>query len=219
MNDHFHLLLESFPLLLSGALMTLKLFFLSMIWSFTLGTFFGVLSCERLKIFAISPFIEGVTFVLRGVPFFVQLLIVYYVLPDLVGYHVDLFPASVVALGMCSSGYVAQIVRGSLNAIAVSQWEAAFVLGLNTPLTLRYVILPQMVRLVLPSLNNEIDALLKSTAIVSSIGMLELTRMGMNIVARELEPIPIYLAVAAIYLLMSGLLSLVARRVERYLSC
>jgi cystine transport system permease protein len=217
--DSFDLIVESLPLLFKGALMTLKLLFLSVLLSFSLGLFFGVLTSQRLKVPVISPLIEMITFILRGVPFFVQLLIVYYVLPDLVGVQITLLPASVFALGVCSSGYVAQIVRGSLNAIPPAQWEAAFVLGLTPFLTLRHVILPQTIRLALPSLNNEVDSLLKSTSIVSSIGMLELTRMGMNIVSRELEPIPIYLTVAAIYLSMSAALNLFSRKLERSLLC
>ena len=116
---------------------------------------------------------------------------------------------------MCSSGYVAQIVRGGINAIADSQWEAAFAVGFSHPQTLRFVILPQVVRHSLPAITNELDALLKSTSVVSSIGMLELTRMGMNAVSREMEPIPIYLAVAGLYLIMSAGFNAVTRFLEK----
>jgi ABC-type amino acid transport system permease subunit len=73
-------------------------------------------------------------------------------------------------------------------------------------------------RLVLPAFNNELDGLLKSTAIVSSIGLLELTRMGMNIVSREMEPVPIYLIVALFYLCMSAFLNFIGRTLERRIS-
>ena len=119
---------------------------------------------------------------------------------------------------MCSSGYVAQIVREGINALPAAQWEAAFTLGYNTRQSLCYVIMPQMLRNVLPAFNNEFDALLKSTAVVSSIGMLELTRMGMNLVSREMEPVPIYLAVAFFYLCLSALINYFARKLERRIS-
>ena len=147
-----------------------------------------------------------------------QLLLIYFVLPDLLGIQLDPFPASMIALGLCSSGYVAQIVRSGLNAVPLAQWEGAFTLGFNTFQSLCHVILPQVGRISLPLLNNELEALLKSTSIVASIGMLELTRMGMNIVSREMQPIPIYLTVAVFYVCLSALLTLCARTLERGLS-
>ncbi|MBI5346786.1 MAG: amino acid ABC transporter permease [Chlamydiae bacterium] len=195
--------------------MTFQVLLLSASLSFTLGTAFGILSCSRLKIAILSSTIEGVTFVLRAVPFFVQLLIVYFVLPDLFGINLNPFPAAVISLGVCSSGYVAQIIRGGINAVPITQWESAFSLGYSSFSSLIYIILPQTFRQILPMLNNELDALLKSTAIASSIGMLELTRMGMNLVSREMQPVPIYLSVAFFYLCMSAVLNLLSRTLER----
>lgn len=212
------LIIHSLPLLCQGALMTLQVLISSFVVSFIAGTCFGLLTCKRLRIPILSQLIEAITFIFRAVPFFVQLLIVYFVLPDLLGFNLEAFPASVISLGMCSSGYVAQIVRAGINLIPLSQWETATTLGYTTYQTLRHVIFPQALSHILPPLNNEFDALLKSTAIVSSIGMLELTRIGMNIVSREMEPVPIYLTVAVFYLCMSMLLNLFARSLERRLS-
>jgi polar amino acid transport system permease protein len=204
------------PLLLLGAAMTVKVFICTAAMSFALGLCFGTLCSHELRIPIISPIIDFFTFILRAVPFYVQLLIVYFVFPDLLGLNLDVFPASVIALGLCSSGYVCQIVRAGINSIHISQWEAAFVLGYNKIKTLRYIILPQMFRNVLPAFNNELEALLKSTSILSSIGMLELTRMGMNIVSRELkQPIAIYVIVAAFYVAMSLVLNFVAKQLEK----
>ena len=214
MINYVDLLARSVPLLVKGLGMTLQVLLGSALFSFTVGLVFGILSCNRLKMPWLSPLIEGITFVFRAVPFYIWLLIVYFVLPDLGGFTLEPFPASVWALGMCSSGYVAQIVRAGINSIPVAQWEAAFTLRYSTLQSLRYIILPQMFRNVLPAFTNELDSLLKSTAIVSSIGMLELTRMGMNIVSREMEPVPIYLTVAFFYLCMSAILNLVSRRIE-----
>ena len=215
--DYFDLLSRSYPLLMRGMLMTIEVLCGSAAISFSVGTVFGIFLCERLKVPLLSSLIEGVAFVYRAVPFYVQLLIVYFVLPDVVGFNLEPFEASVISLGMCSSGYVAQIVRGGMNGIPAAQWEAAFSLGYTTRQSLRQVILPQMLRTVLPAFNNEFDALLKSTAVVSSIGMLELTRMGMNLVSREMNPVPIYLTVAFFYLCLSGLINLISRKLERKL--
>jgi polar amino acid transport system permease protein len=210
------LLHRTLPLLLSGALMTLKVLICAASISFGLGLVFGVLSCEELKIRFLSPVIQFITFILRAIPFFVQLLIVYFVFPDLLGVNLGVFSASILALGVCSSGYVCQIVRSGLNSIPTSQWEAAFVLGYNRTQTLLYIILPQMFRNVLPSLNNEFESILKSTAILSSIGMLELTRIGMNIVSREMQqPLAIYLIIALFYVAMSVIFNFFAKHLER----
>jgi His/Glu/Gln/Arg/opine family amino acid ABC transporter permease subunit len=215
MEYYFNLLSQSFPLLLKGTLMTLQLLITSVFLSFVFGLIFGILSCNRLKIPILSSFVEGLTFVYRAIPFYVQLLIVYFVLPGFLGFNLQPFPASVLSLGMCSSGYVAQIVRGGINSIPTSQWEATYTLGYKTYQSLMYVILPQVFRNVLPAFNNEFDSLLKSTSIVSSIGMLELTRMGMNIVSREMQPVPIYLTIAFFYLVMSSVLNLISRKLEK----
>ena len=216
--NYLDLFARSYPLLLQGTVMTIQVLLGAASISFSWGLVMGLLCCQRLKIPGVSAIVEGIAFIYRAIPFYVQLLIVYFVLPDLMGFNLEPFSASVISLGMCSAGYVAQIVRGGLNAIPAAQWETAEALGYNTSQSLRHVILPQMVRHVLPAFNNEFDALLKSTAVVSSIGMLELTRMGMNLVSREMEPVPIYLTVALFYLAMSAILNLIARKLERRIS-
>lgn len=216
MDSYSELFLRSYPLLLKGTGMSLQILLLAAGLSFSLGLLFGLLTCERLKKPLISSIIEGIAFTCRGVPFYIWLLIVYFVLPDLWGFTFEPFTASVLALGICSSGYVAQIVRAGINSVPIAQWEAAFTLGYNRFQCLRLTILPQMLRNVLPALTNELDALLKSTAVASSIGMLELTRMGMNIVSREMEPIPIYLTIAFFYLCMSLVINLISKKMESY---
>lgn len=214
---YISLLSRSLPLLLKGTVMTVQILIVSASLSLLLGLLFGIASCNRLRVPFLSGAIEVLTFILRAIPFFVQLLLVYFVFPDLLGFALEPFAASVIALGLCSSGYVAQMVRSGLNGIPPVQWESAFALGLNHFQSLRHIILPQLGRNILPMLNSELESLLKSTSIVSSIGMLELTRMGMNIVSREMQPIAIYLTVAFFYICMSALLNLIARMLERRL--
>ena len=197
--------------------MTIQVLCFAAILSFSFGLLMGILSCHRLKIPILTPLIEGIAFVLRAVPFYVQLMIVYFVLPELLGFNFNPFWASVISLGFCSSGYMAQIVRAGINSIPIAQWEAAYALGYSTYQSLRWVIIPQMVRNVLPAFNNELDSLLKTTSVVSTIGLLELTRVGMNLVSRELEPVPIYLMIALVYLVMSALLNGAGRLFERRL--
>jgi polar amino acid transport system permease protein len=216
-NATIDLIYRSLPLLAKGAVMTFQLLLAAGALSLSLGSLLGVLTCRKLKSRLITPIIEGSTFILRAVPFYVQLLIAYFVLPDILNIHMEAFTASIFALGACSAGYVSQVVRCGIDSIPKEQWEAAWTLGFSTRKSLRYIILPQMLRNVLPALTNELEALLKSTAILSSIGLLELTRMGMNIVSREMEPLTIYLTVAAFYVIISGAIHLLSTNIEQRL--
>ncbi len=213
--DYLNLTYRSMPLLMQGAWMTLQVLLAASSISLCVGILLGILTCNRLRSNAIAPFVEVITFILRAVPFYVQLLIVYFVLPDLLNINMEAFTASIIALGLCSSAYTAQVVRCGINSIPTEQWESASTLGYSTPACLRYIIFPQMLRNVLPAITNELDALLKSTAILSSIGLLELTRMGMNIVSREMEPLAIYLTIAVFYVIISGGINLVSRSIEK----
>ena len=217
-NSGLDLIFRSIPMFLKGTLLTIQVFIFASCLSIVLGFCLGILMSNRMKVPILSKIIEGTTFVARGIPFFVQLLIVYFVLPDLLKINIAPFAASVVALGICSSGYVAQFVRGAIDAVPIMHWEAAYTLGYSKRKTLMKIILPQTFRLALPSLNNELDSLLKSTSIVSSIGMLELTRIGMNLVSREMEPVPIYLSIAFFYLCMSAFLNFITKTLEKRLS-
>ncbi|CAM0116825.1 ABC transmembrane type-1 domain-containing protein [Rhabdochlamydiaceae symbiont of Dictyostelium giganteum] len=206
---------DALPLLMKGSVMTLQIALLSFIMSLVIGTVCGILTCRHLKIRGISECIEGVTFVLRAIPFFVQLLLMYFVIPDVLKIDMTAVTASIISLGLCSSGYMTQIIKSGLDAVPVSQWELTFSLGYTTYQSLRFGIFPQAFLSVLPNLNNELESLLKSTAIVSSIGVLELTRMGMNIVSREMEPVPIYLTVALFYTVMSLMIKCLSLFLER----
>lgn len=204
-------------LLLKGALLSLQVFAIAAPLSLILGSIMGSLTCRRLRNRFIAPALEVITFVLRAVPFYVQLLIAYFVLPDLLGIELEAFTAAIISLSLCSSGYTAQIVRGGLNAVPGEQWEAAYTLRYSITSTLRYIIFPQALRGILPALTGELDSLLKSTAILASIGLLELTRMGMNIVSREMNPLPVYLAVAGIYVCISAAINLSSKKLEKRL--
>ena len=174
-NNSFQLIWESLPLFLQGMLGTVELFLLASALSIILGICFGIFSCDRLKLPILSKIVVSITFIFRAVPFFVQLLIVYFMLPELMGLNLSPFMASVIALGFCSSGYIAQFIQGGIDSVPLSHWESAFALGYSKRQTLVVILFPQVLCLALPALNNELEALLKSTAIASSIGMLELT--------------------------------------------
>lgn len=218
MTSFLELINQSLPLLMQGAMLTLKLWLCTALLSISLGTLFGVLTCKNVRVPVVSRAIAVCTFFMRAIPFYVQLLLVYFVLPELVGINLSAFAAGVIALGLCSSGYVCQIVQAGINSISQGQWDACKVLGMGTLASLRYVMMPQMLNAMLPTLINELESMLKSTSIISSIGVLELTRMGMNIVSRQMNPIEVYVAVALFYVAFSSILMLLAKYVEKKLA-
>jgi len=214
---NFNVIFEFAPLLLQGVLMTAFLWLGTSILSLAVGTIFGIFRCRKIRVNYFTPLLDIITWILRGVPFYVQLLIVYFVLPNLVGLNLSPSVAGIISLGLCSAAYVSQMIRGSINAISDEQWEAAWVLGLNKFQNLRYVILPQAMRTIIPMLCSEFDMVLKSTSVISTIGVLELTGAGRNILAMDMQVVPVYATVALLYLFFSSLLNIVFEYVERRL--
>lgn len=204
----FSLLVQSLPLLAKGALITLQISFFALTIGLCGGSIVGVLNCRRGASSAIKKVLNGFIWLIRGTPLFVQVLIMYYALPEMLGFSLSPFAAGVIALGLNSTAYIAEIVRGGINAIGDEQWDASFVLGLNRWQTLKGVILPQMFQVSLPSLTNELTTLIKETSILMVIGVAELTKVSKDIVARELDPMTIYLAAAAFYLIMTSAVSM-----------
>ncbi len=202
------------PLLLKGALITLSAWIVAGIVSLMIGTFLGIVSCRYLAGTKIRMFVKCYTFIAKGVPAYVQILIAYFVIPALLGINIYGFFAAVSALAFCSSGYVTEIIRSGINTVSRGQWDASFVLGYSIKATLLRIILPQAFKNVVPSLFGELEQLLKSTSLLATIGITELTRAGMNIISRELNPVVIYLTIACMYLLFSAVLQLIVMYAE-----
>ena len=156
---------------------------------------------------------------IRGTPQLVQLFLLFYGLPQLIGVNIPEYFAAILALGINSGAYVAEIVRAGIQAVDYGQTEGAYSLGMKPGLTMRYIILPQAVKNILPALGNEFIALLKSSSIVSVIGMTDLMRKSdiiRSITYRSFEPL---LTVALMYFIMtftlSKLLNLYERRLKK----
>lgn len=200
-------LVSYLPLLAQGGGITLASWLLASFISMCIGSLCGMLSCRYLGFRRLRALIRIYTFITKGIPAYVQILIAYFVIPAFLGITVPSFLAATAALGLCSSGYVTEMVRSAINGVSTGQWDASFVLGYPMNVTLWRIIIPQAVKNILPTLIGEGEQLLKSTSLISSIGVTELTRSGMNIISRELNPIPIYCVIACIYLLFSAVLN------------
>ena len=135
-------------------------------------------------------------------------------MPAAIGINFSPFVVGIITLGLNSVAYVTEIIRGGINVIDQGQWDASYVLGLSQFQTIKAVIMPQVFKIVLLPITCESIALLKETSIVSIIGLCELTRIGMNISARTLDPISSYVIIALIYLFMTTTISYVAKYIE-----
>ena len=209
------LIIDSMPLLLQGALMTFVVAVAATSIGITFGFLFGVFNCKKLKICGISQLIDFYILIIRGTPLLVQLFIFYYALPDIMGVNLSPFTAGTLALGCNSIAYVAEIIRSCINSIPIGQWEASYVLGYNKIENLQYIIVPQVFKMCMPMLTNEFVTLLKDTSILSTIGLVEITRIGMNINARALQPMPIYLSIAFLYFVMTTAISFASKKLEK----
>ncbi|MBN9451553.1 MAG: amino acid ABC transporter permease [Bosea sp.] len=204
------------PFLLQGFLETLWLSLLGVVWGSLLGTVLGVVRGQQFRGF--SAAIGAYLHLLRGTPFLVQLYIAYFVLPNtgVSWLKWNSQTAAIVSLGIYTSSYVTEIVSSAIRAIPRGQWEASFAVGLTTIQTLRLVILPQSVALVLPSLGGVYVNLIKATSIVSVVGIAELTRQAEIAILRfPASVLYIYGLVALLYFLFCFPVLMVVDELER----
>ncbi len=215
MAYQIEVLLRNFDYLLLGALMTLKITSIAVLMGLVIGTFVGMGRLSRLKMVS-YPAAVYVEF-LRGTPLLVQIFLIYYGLPSL-GLNLRAFPAAVIALGINSGAYVAEIVRAGIQSVPKGQYEAARSLGMTHSQAMRYIILPQAFRNILPALGNEFIALLKDSSLVSVIGITELMKSGQIVISRTFASFSIYGGVALIYFAMTFTLSRIVRYIEKRLA-
>lgn len=205
-------LLKFGTLLLKGAVMTIMLSFLAMTFAVLLGALLAVgkMYGGRLPRALCYGYIE----VIRGTPLLIQLYLLYYGLPNL-GIQLNAFAAAIIGLGMNYAAYEAEIYRAGLLSIPKGQEEAARSLGMNGWQTLRFVLIPQAVRTVLPPSTNDFIALFKDTSLVSIITVMELTRAYTTAATTTYRFLELGLATAFLYFLMSFPLSLWSRNLEK----
>ena len=153
--------------------------------------------------------------IVRAVPILVLLLWVYYGLPQLSGLTLNVFWAGVLALALSDSAFQAEIFRGGIQSIGRGQYEAAQSISLNYRDTMRYVILPQAIRRILPALGNQLVYMLKMSSLVSVIGLQELTRKANELVVSEYRPLEIYTILVLEYLVLILIVSAGVRWLER----
>ena len=209
---NFSLVFDSLPLLFQGLLMTLLLSVASMIGSTIVGLVAATLRTSRLLVG--SQIARVYVEIFRGSPLLITLLVVYYGVAY-AGYAMNVLVAAIIGISVYHGAYIAEIIRGGIEAVPRGQWEASRILGLSSTQTFTSVILPQTRKLVLPPLVGQYIALIKDTSLAFIIGLAELTRQGQSIIDRVGQPVLIYFLVAVIYFIICYPLSLWVQSLDR----
>ena len=199
--------------LLSGLYYTILLSFTAILISIVVGLLIALpgLSSKR----GLRRFNRTYVELVRAVPILVLILWVYYGLPQVAGISISVFWAGVIALALSDSAFEAEIFRAGIQSINKGQYEAAHSISLSYADAMRFVILPQAIRRILPALGNQLVYMLKMSSLVSVIGMQELTRKANELVVTEYRPLEIYTVLVLEYLALILLVSALVRWFER----
>ena len=201
--------------LMSGYYFTLLLSFTSILISIAVGLLIALPGLSK------NPWLRNFNRVyveiVRSVPILVLILWVYYGLPPMTGLEINVFWAGVIALALSDSAFQAEIFRAGIQSIDRGQYKASHSISLNYKDTMRFVILPQAIRRILPALGNQLVYMLKMSSLVSVIGMQELTRKANELVVTEYRPLEIYTILVLEYLVLILVVSAGVRWLERRL--
>ncbi len=212
MAFYFGKLVEIFPFFLKGLSMTVQVAFISLVTCTSIGLVLGIFRAG--KNILIKRLIGVYVSFVRGTPFVVQIFIIFFILPDW-GIQLEAFHAALLAMAIMGSAFICEIVAGGIDSIPRGQWEAASSSGLSLFQQLRFVILPQSMKVILPPLVGQYVLLIKDTSVISVIGVMELTRVGWVTVVRIPEGLMVFSLVGALYFVISYPLILLSNYLEK----
>lgn len=207
-------LLDILSPLLQGTLVTLQVFLLTMLLAVPLGLALALLRLSRRA--WLGRLVSGYIWLMRGTPLMLQMLFIYFALPfvPVIGIRLPDFPAAILAFTLNYAAYFAEIFRAGIQSVDRGQYEASKVLGLSHVQTMRRIVLPQMVKRILPPMSNETITLIKDTSLIYVLAMNDLLRAARGIVQRDFTTSPFVVA-AAFYLLMTLVLTWAFQRMEK----
>ena len=208
MENLFHTVV----LMLEGTRVTLEIFFVTLFLALPLGL---LASLGRISKFRpLRLLMEFYIWIMRGTPLMLQLLFVYFALP-MAGVMLPDVAAALLAFTLNYAAYFAEIFRAGIQSIPKGQYEAAKTLGMSYPVTMRRIILPQVIRIVLPPVSNETINLVKDTSLIYILAMNDLLRVARTIVQREFDMTPFVVA-AVFYLAMTFVLTWLFKKLEAH---
>ncbi len=202
--------LNLLPALLDGLKMTLLIFIIVLVASIPLGFLVGIFRVFGPK--WLQRIIEVYIFVMRGSPLMLQLMLFFFGLP-FIGIHLERLPAALLAFIINYVAYLAEIFRGGMSSVPDGQYESIEVLGIGKVRGFRRIILPQVFKIVMPSIGNEVIALIKDTSLVYVIGLGEMLRASSIAANREASLVP-YVLAGGIYLILTGFLTYILKKIE-----
>lgn len=205
----------AWPFLPQGAMYTVLFAAVSMVLGLILG--FSVAVVRVTKVPVVSQIAAVYVSAFRGTPLLVQIFVLYYGLPS-VGIEFTPVTAGILALTLNVAAYLSESMRGAILGIDKGQWEAGLSVGLTWGQTLWNIITPQALRLAVPSLSNSLISLIKDTSLISVITVTELMLATKEVIAETFQPLPLYLAAAGIYWLLSALFERVQKALENRLT-
>ncbi|MFO1585689.1 amino acid ABC transporter permease [Pseudomonas aeruginosa] len=201
--------------MLQGAMYTVLFAAVSMVLGLILG--FSVAVVRVTKVPVVSQIAAVYVSAFRGTPLLLQIFVLYYGLPS-VGIEFTPVTAGILALTLNVAAYLSESMRGAILGIDKGQWEAGLSVGLTWGQTLWNIITPQALRLAVPSLSNSLISLIKDTSLISVITVTELMLATKEVIAETFQPLPLYLAAAGIYWLLSALFERVQKALENRLT-
>lgn len=219
-----HLILESLPSLLSGAVVTVELVALSLVLGLVLAV--GIAALRLSSIRAVSVLAGAYTFLFRSTPLLVQIFLIYYGLGQFETVRESiLWPflrepywCAILALTLNTAAYTGEIIRGGIRAVPFGQIEAARAVGMPGPLLFRRIVLPQAFRQALPAYGNEMIQMVQASSLASTITLMELTGAARAIASRTFQPVEVFVIAGALYLAMNYALTRVVRAAEARLA-
>ena len=209
MDYLFHIV----PAVAVGLQITLKIFIITIVLSLPLGILMAIGRISKIAILRKAMY--AYIYVMRGTPLMLQILFIYYGLPFIIdGLKLPAFPAAIIAFVLNYAAYFAEIFRGGIQSINKGQYEGARVLGFSYRQTMWHIILPQVVKRVIPPLGNETITLLKDTSLVYILAMNDLMRVTRSFVQRDFDTTP-FLVAAVFYLVCTAILTRVLTYIEK----
>lgn len=220
---NWELIWKYLPRLAEGAWLTLELVGIAVVVGLLIAIPLGLARTSRHWYVQVVPY--SYIFFFRGTPLLLQLFLVYYGLAQfdavrqgpLWPYLRDPYWCALIAMTMHTSAYIAEIIRGAIQAVPTGEVEAARALGMSRRQTIWHVVLPRAARIGLPAYSNEVILMLKASSLASTVTLLELTGMARTIIARTYMPVEIFFAAGLFYLVMTFVLVQVFRLLERWL--
>ncbi|MBT2684450.1 amino acid ABC transporter permease [Bacillus sp. ISL-37] len=213
MNLDFTAILPSLPYILKGIGVTLKIVIVAGLLGFAFGIVLAIFKISKSK--ALNWFADGYTSIFRGTPLILQLMIIYYGLPQLIGFDIDSYTAAVAAFSLNSAAYISEIIRAGILAVDKGQKEAAMALGVPGNRMMRDIILPQAMKNILPALMNEFITLTKESAIVTVIAVDDIMRRSYIVGGDQYRFFEPLIFAGLIYYVLVISLTMIGKVVER----